>query len=529
MEPFVWNMDEYWSSLETEFKAAKSLDDSSLSSRIVKGFTELDSLLVRLHTDKFPPDSPLFASIESGFFTLGVLLSAKPYRLGDYIELYSAIRKLIKSQSIHWDMNSNAARDCIYRILYGGRTAIEEVIMQSAREDLPQIVLETDEPSITPSANILGVDIHSGDILVSRGGAPTSALIARGNDYPGNFSHAALTYVDENTGEISIIESLIEKGVVITAVEDYLKDTKLRMMILRVRSDLPKMQADPMLAHKAAAYVLKRVNTEHIIYDFAMDGQDDSKFFCSEVVLEAYRHFDIELWAALSNISRAGVRSWLSVFGVENFTTQEPSDLEYDPKLCVVAEWRDYETLFKDRLDNAVVDVMLEGADMGDRINYDFYLLPLARIVKVYSSILNQFDGVGQIPEGMNATAALRNKRFSKKHQGIKEKLLILTHRFKQDNAYSPPYWEIVKLARQASLTTKSLSYQHNLLSEHFVISIQSNEIQSRLQVGGGQCSGINAALPVPFKQRAYLLSCYVVNLQRHVARDWHTVSDCRC
>ncbi|NQT34476.1 hypothetical protein HQ587_04735, partial [bacterium] len=393
----------------------------------------------------------LFASIESEFFTLAVLLSAKPGRLSDYFEIYGEIRSLVKNQSIRWDMNSKAARDCIYRILYGGRTAIEEVIMQSAGEDFPQVVVESDEPSATPSAKILGVDIHSGDILVSRGGAPTSALIARGNDYSGNFSHSALAYVDENTGELLIIESLIETGVIITAAEDYLKDTKLRVMILRLRSDLPSVRADPMLPHKAAGYVLRRVNTEHIPYDFAMDAQDNSKIFCSEVLLEAYRHFDIELWTALSYISRAGVRSWLSVFGVENFTTQEPSDLEYDPKLCVVAEWRDYETLYKDRLDNAVVDVMLEGADMGDRINYNLYLLPVVRIVKVYSSILNQFDGVGTIPEGMSATAALRNKWFSGKHQKIKEKLMILTHRFEQENGYSPPYWEIIKLARQSS------------------------------------------------------------------------------
>ena len=66
--------------------------------------------------------------------------------------------------------------------------------------------------SATPSAEILGVIVHSGDILISRGGAPTSALIARGNDYPGNFSHVALVHIDEKTNSISIIESHIERG-----------------------------------------------------------------------------------------------------------------------------------------------------------------------------------------------------------------------------------------------------------------------------------------------------------------------------
>ena len=33
--------------------------------------------------------------------------------------------------------------------------------------------------------------------MPSAGGAATSALIARGNDFPGNFSHIALVHVDE--------------------------------------------------------------------------------------------------------------------------------------------------------------------------------------------------------------------------------------------------------------------------------------------------------------------------------------------
>ncbi|UCD17149.1 MAG: hypothetical protein JSV44_11965, partial [Candidatus Zixiibacteriota bacterium] len=125
-------------------------------------------------------------------------------------------------------------------------------------------------------------------------------------------------------------------------------------------------------------------------------------------------------------------------------------DLEYDPQLRVVAEWRDYETLYKDRLDNAVVDVMLEGAAAGDRLDYDWYLLPVARILKAYSTILNQFGGIGPIPEGMNATASLRNQWFSNRHQEIKDKLIILARRFEETNGYSPPYWELIKLARRA-------------------------------------------------------------------------------
>ena len=90
--------------------------------------------------------------------------------------------------------------------------ALEEVVLFQIppQDELPPVMLCTEEPSQTPETSLLGVKIHSGETTVSRGGAPTSALIARGNDYPGSFSHVALVHVDERTGRPSVIESHIE-------------------------------------------------------------------------------------------------------------------------------------------------------------------------------------------------------------------------------------------------------------------------------------------------------------------------------
>jgi hypothetical protein len=449
--PFIWDRDAYWSQLEAQFKKDRAAGCAGLSPSIASGFARLDSLLKQLQAETLPPEAPVFVDMEDALFNLGVALGACPQRLPDYVRTFGAIRTAIKDQSVRWDINSAPARDCIYRVLYGGRTAVEEVMLQAPPGTIPEAIVEYQEPSATPAAEILGVTIHSGDILVSRGGAPTSALIARGNDYPGNFSHIALVYVDSATGTVSLIESHIEKGVAVATVDDYLQDTKLRIMVLRLRSDLPAMAADPMLPHRAAAYALARAGGEHIPYDFAMDTEEPSQLFCSEVVSDAYRHVGVRLWAGWSHISSPGVKAWLAAFGVRNFTTQEPSDLEYDPQLRVVAEWRDFETLRKDRLDNAVVDVMLEGAEQGDILTYDWYMLPVARVMKAYSVILNRLGKIGPVPEGMSASAAARNKWFSRRHAAIKERLTALAEQFQRDNGYWPPYWELIKLARRAA------------------------------------------------------------------------------
>src|SRR5690606_19903363 len=124
------------------------------------------------------------------------------------------------------------------------------------RENLPSLLAGDDEPSATPWALVQGVKLHSGDILVSRGGAATSALIARGNDFPGNFSHVALVHVDEPTRKVSVIEAHIESGVGVRPIEAYLTETKLRILVLRVRADLPQLKADPQLPHQAALSAL---------------------------------------------------------------------------------------------------------------------------------------------------------------------------------------------------------------------------------------------------------------------------------
>jgi hypothetical protein len=448
-QPFAWNQDDYWISLEAKYRDAQRAGCRGSETVITSQLGKANLLLRQIAEKRLAPDSPEFSRLEQMMFEIGPEVAGCKKKTTEYIQFITDLRKVVKGQSEHWDMNSDAARITLYRLLYGGRTAAEEIMIQAPAGSLPGLIRGTDEPSQTPSVEIRGVRIHSGDILVSRGGAPTSALIARGNDYPGNFSHIALVYVDPKTHKASIIESHIEIGVVISTVEQYLKDKKLRVMLLRPRANLPQIIKNPMLPHKAAEFSYKRASEGHIPYDFEMDYKDHSKLFCSEVASEAYEKYGINLWAGISHISSPGLRRWLAGFGVRHFETQEPSDLEYDPQLVVVAEWRDPETLRKDRMDNAVTEVMLEGAEEGDDLSYKWYLLPLARLVKAYSVILNTFGKAGPIPEGMSATAALRTEDYGEKHKAIEERLAAKAGQYKKKHGYEAPYWALVSMARE--------------------------------------------------------------------------------
>ena len=453
---FSWDRDAFWLSLERQFQEARVTGCEALAARIDAVASLVGRQLDAMAADELAPGDANFDALETNLFLLAPMVAACPKQLPGYLQLYTRTREAVKRQSEHWDMESVEARERIYRLLFGGRAALEEVMLQAPDGLLPAMLAGADEPSGTPATNVLGVRIHSGDILVSRGGAPTSALIARGNDFPGNFSHIALAHVDKKTRAISVIEAHIEKGVVVSSFVDYLADKKLRVMALRLRSDLPQLIADPMLPHKAASLALQQAAARHIPYDFAMDYHDHSKQFCSEVASAAYEQCGVKLWMGISRISSRGVTLWLSAFGVRHFATQEPSDLEYDPQIRVVAEWRDPGTLFQDHADNAVIDAMLEYADRGEPLDYPRFMLPFARLAKGHSAVLNTLGQSGPVPEGMSATAAMRHSAFSKKHTVIKARLLDLAAGFKRRKGYNPPYWELLKLAREAMAEIKS-------------------------------------------------------------------------
>ncbi len=449
--PFAWDRGALWSRLEASFANARLTGCGAVHPRAETLLSDLDGALSEVVRTCPEPGAPSLGRLLDDTFELGPLVAACPDLFPAYLDWVTRLRTRVKELSSQWEMASPASRAALYELLYGSRAALEEVMLQLPEGDVPFLVRGVDEPSATPAAELLGVVVHSGDVLVSRGGAPTSALIARGNDFPGNFSHVALLYVEPSSHEPSVVEAHIERGVVVSSLAEYLADTKLRVMVLRPRAELPALRADPMLPHRAASAALAAATAQHIPYDFAMDFTDHSRQFCSEVASAAYDGVGVHLWMGLSTLSSPGLRRWLAGFGVRHFTTQEPSDLEYDPQLAVVAEWRDRETLYRDHLDNAVTEVMLEGAEQGGRIDCPWVLMPAVRVVKAWSVACNLVGAVGPVPEGMSPAAAVRNRSYSARHRAIGARLAVLADGFAASYGYRPPYWELVRLAREAA------------------------------------------------------------------------------
>jgi hypothetical protein len=447
-KPFAWNMDEVWHGLEEHFRLGRMEGSTVLDARLLKLRSAAEAELIGLSEKQAEPEAPVFTSLLNKFFEMAPIIAVRPCYASWYMDYYSRLRTAMKMQSRHWNMNSKAARNTLYKVLYGMRAAMEEVLLQLPGMKFDPAMFVQVEPSATPPAKIFGITVHSGDLLVSRGGAVASALISRGNDYPGNFSHVALIFVDEKSAVPYLVEAHIERGVAVSSLAQYVADKKLRFMVMRPRTDLPRLVQDPMVPHKAAAFMYHEALSRHVPYDFKMNFHEPSAMFCSEVGSLAYQHEGIQLWRAVSTISSPGVVRLLSEFGVENFVTQMPADLEYDPQLSVVAEWRDPQTLFKDHIYNAVMDVMIEDAQKGSEIGFNRLMLPVARVVKGYSFLLNMLGYVGPIPEGMSATQALKHNAFTEMHTMILGRTEAKVKQFISGNGYVPPYWKLIEMAR---------------------------------------------------------------------------------
>lgn len=454
--PFRWDRAQSFQELENDFRTSRT----SPLADIQQAFDRLERdgrrALDEIEAARQVVPLKALAKLESIQFGLAAHAAAHPELLPRAQDFVETARIAVIRSARAWPADRPDVHAALYRVLAGGRAAIEEALIQAGPDALPALVRLEDIPSATPWVEVEGVRVHSGDILLSRGGAPTSALIARGNDFPGSFSHAALVHVSP-TGEATVIEALIERGAVLSTPTEYLQAKKLRILVLRLRPDLPTLEADPLAPHKAAVTMLNWVRQKEVRYDFSMDWQDPERFFCSEVPYHAYRNVGIDLWAVKSDMSEPGLVQWLGSLGVRHFTTLVPSDLEYDPRLGAVAEWRDIAMLRQHRFDDVTIDVLLEGADEGDRLGYLWYHLPVARLLKTWSGAQALLGAVPTIPRGMSAPAALRVDALSHRvHPAVRAAIEGRAAAFRRQNGYEAPYWVLVEAGRQALAEQRS-------------------------------------------------------------------------
>jgi hypothetical protein len=208
-------------------------------------------------------------------------------------------------------------------------------------------------------------DIKSGDVILSRGNAYSSAAIARIGDNDTQFSHLTLVYKDDND-KLFTSEAHIEIGNVVAPFDVHINQKNSRTVLFRHRDDSLASEAGKYMYEKIKKYHDK--NGKNIQYDFAMDYHDDSKLFCSEVVYDGYKKAGKKLYNKLVDIPKfkttfhPGIYRFLKRIGIpvnkeniKTFDTFGPGEIQFDPNFDLIAEWRNPIKIRDSRFKDAIL------------------------------------------------------------------------------------------------------------------------------------------------------------------------------
>jgi hypothetical protein len=209
-------------------------------------------------------------------------------------------------------------------------------------------------------------DLKSGDVILSRGNAYSSAAIARIAETDFQFSHLSFVYKDAQSHEFFTSEAHIEIGAVTAPFIEHINEKNVRSVIFRYK--------DEDIAHKASKAIFERIKKhqmtgKNIDYDFAMDYHDDSKLFCSEVISRGFKMAlpEDDFIPKYKSKFSPGLLPFLNTIGVpatkENVTKIDvfaPGDIQFDSNFELVAEWRNPKKLEESRLKDFILTKMFE-------------------------------------------------------------------------------------------------------------------------------------------------------------------------
>ncbi len=200
---------------------------------------------------------------------------------------------------------------------------------------------------------------QAGDLILVRGFTFASASIARVTDSPSNMSHLAMIGENEK-GELFVIESLFQKGVLKYPLEDFLKLERLpRAAIYRYH--------DPAVAKKAGREAYKIIEKSEksgkpILFDITMDPDNQKQMYCACLARVAFLNATAgkvqipKYWSTFDRHQKSG--PFLKGLGVSSPKTFAPVDIDTDPQFTLVAEHRDLNLLRTSRMYDVVLSAL---------------------------------------------------------------------------------------------------------------------------------------------------------------------------
>ncbi|WP_413568563.1 YiiX/YebB-like N1pC/P60 family cysteine hydrolase [Bdellovibrio sp. HCB117] len=402
-----------------------------------KFVNQVTDYLYYLPADHFIPKTP--AEVE--------LLKTRGSEVMDTI---FQIRVVLHDKLQEFDSRNELSKECITEIREGFQYArfseeylLEWLYNQKVFKFEKAPIMANTKPSTWTNPKFADFKLKSGDVMLVRGKSHVSAMIARIGDEEGNFSHLALVGEDK-AGKKFVVEALIQYGVIVTPLEEWRKAEDARVALYRQPDEaLAKSAARKMYDIAKAALDKKK----GIRYDFAMDDDDYSTIFCSEVIRMAYDkasngRFMVPKYR--SGATKFKNTDYLKSLGVSKTSLFAPYDIEVDPRFDFVAEYRWYPLLRQVRMQDAVLQSIYSW--MIEK-GYEYHWAPQHSIKSYFAKFVRQF-GIAEdtLPKYMPIGSIKTNVQFEAVAKTLEKNIYAKEAEFYKKKGYLPSFQDMMKI-----------------------------------------------------------------------------------
>lgn len=360
------------------------------------------------------------------------------------------IRVLLHEKLQEFDSRNVLTNKCMLKIREGFQYArfAEEYLLdwlysKNVYKFIWAPILENRKPSTWTNPKFSNFEFKTGDVLLVRGKSYVSAMIARIADEEGNFSHLAIIGEDD-AGNKYVVEALIQYGVIITPLEKWRLAEDARVALYR--------NPDSFLAKKAGKVAYIRAEgpfkrKKNIPYDFSMNDDDYSAWFCSETVRYAYdigSNGQVKVPKYKSTISKFKNTDYPRSLGVTQKTLFAPYDIELDPRFDFVAEFRHYPLLRQVRMQDAVLQSVYSWMIEKD---YTFHWAPTHSVKSYFAKFVRQFGVAAELlPTYMPMETLRTTIQFEAVATALEQNIYAKEAEFQKKNGYLPSFQDMIKI-----------------------------------------------------------------------------------
>lgn len=259
--------------------------------------------------------------------------------------------------------------------------------------------------------------IQNGDLLLSRGDAFTSGVISRIGAIDNQFSHIAIVYVDDGElmgqkGKKYVVESVLNAGLQILPLEEYMTHTKARWVIFRLKNVKSEEATNEQTVMSVASrWLAQKAKTEKVCYNFTMDLHDPKCMFCSQAISAALDYackspnVKCEAFPSYQNPALLSFPLAYTSYKPEqnplmhllNMSVSEtfaPADVEVDPRLDFVAEYRNLAYTESARMYDMIFTKMFQWMESGQ------YTFADSAVILAFTKIGDEYvKQMGRMPE----------------------------------------------------------------------------------------------------------------------------------